>query len=135
MDAERFRPLLDDDDFPTRLSPWDRASASPVAGASSDDVDGTDAPTDGGGARKGRREEDDLPRIVMMMRLGNVAAAAMLIFGSVRRNYDALASLIPPTPTGVSFHRRGLPFRPLTPPPTPPRIARDYRMKPSRRRD
>lgn len=87
MDAERFRPLLDDDDFPSRSSPWDSAFASPTAGTSSDDVDGTNAPTDGGGARKGgREEEDDLPRIVMLMRLGNVVAAAMLIFGSVRRN-------------------------------------------------
>jgi hypothetical protein len=129
MDAERFRPLLDDDDFPTRSSPWGLASASLTAGASSDDVDGTDAPTDGGGAKEGC-EEDDLPRIVMLMRLGNVAAAAMLIFGSVRRNDDSLASLPPPpTPTGDSFYRRGLPFRPLT----PPRIARKYRMKPLRR--
>ncbi len=118
MDAERFRPLLDDDDFPSRSSPWDSASASPAGVASSDDVDGTDAPTDGGGARKGGCEEDDLPRIVMLMRLGNVAAAAMLIFGSVRRDDDAPALLTPPPPStpGVSFRRRGLPFCPLTPP-------------------
>ncbi len=84
MDAERFRPLLDDDNFPTRSSPWDRASASLAAAASSDDVDGTDTTPDGGGSAHRGDKEVDLPRIVMLMRLRNVAAAALLIFGSVR---------------------------------------------------
>ena len=84
MDAERFRPLLDDDNFPTRSTPWDRASTSLAAAASSDDVDGTNTTPDGSSSAHRGDEEVDLPRIVMLMRLGNVAAAALLIFGSVR---------------------------------------------------
>ncbi|KAL3817100.1 hypothetical protein ACHAXA_009931 [Cyclostephanos tholiformis] len=84
MDAERFRPLLDDDDFPS--SPWDRASAE----SSSDDVDGTNATTEGGRSTVGNGE-NDLPTIVMLMRVGNVAVAAVLMFGSAGNILNVLS--------------------------------------------
>ncbi len=84
MDAERFQPLLDDDDFPTRSSQWDWASPRPPI----DNADCTDATTEGG-QRTEEGEENVLPTTVILirrMRIGNVASAALFIFGSVRKN-------------------------------------------------
>ena len=100
MDDEHVQPLLEDDDQPSWVtlakegeggsgsnnggsssplsSPWDQAAARLSA-----------IQTNGGSAPSGRQEssdDDDLPRIVLLMRLGNMGAAGLLIFGSVR--YD-----------------------------------------------
>ncbi len=99
MDAERFRPLLDDDDFPTRSSQWDWASSAP----SSDNADGTDATTE-----RGQRTDENVPPttviLIRYMRLGNVASAALFLFGSVRKNDFCFP---PPTTTTAHTHCYG----------------------------
>ena len=61
-------------------SPWDQAAARTTA---------DEAPAGrGGGGNGGRPPEeadaDDLPKVVLFVRLANMGAAALLIFGSVR---------------------------------------------------
>ena len=57
------------DDDKNSDEPWDRPDESPLRKSNS----GED------------RIVDDLPKIILFMRLGNIGAAALLIFGSVRR--------------------------------------------------
>lgn len=60
-------------------SPWDQAAARiSAARPGGSGIGWADAP-------QNDEKEDDLPRIVLMMRLGNLGAAALLIFGSVRK--------------------------------------------------
>mmetsp|Transcript_20460 Transcript_20460/g.43892 ORF Transcript_20460/g.43892 Transcript_20460/m.43892 type:complete len:116 (-) Transcript_20460:878-1225(-) len=62
-------------------SPWDQAAArlSAVRPDTSNSWASSSAPPIGVDAEK----ENDLPKVVLMMRLGNLGAAALLIFGSV----------------------------------------------------
>jgi hypothetical protein len=57
--------------------PWDRLKSSPPTRRQS---------SPGGGCIK-----EDIPKIVLFMRLGNLCAAALLIFGSVRSTLAATA--------------------------------------------
>lgn len=55
--------------------PWDRPKSSP--------------PTRRQGSPGGGSNKEDIPKVVLFMRLGNVCAAALLIFGSVRSTLAA----------------------------------------------
>ena len=61
----------------TNNSPWDQAAANLTANNNNNNNSDTwiDPSQD--------KKEDDLPKIVLMMRLGNLGAAGLLIFGSV----------------------------------------------------
>ncbi|KAL7550712.1 hypothetical protein ACHAWF_013928 [Thalassiosira exigua] len=61
-------------------SPWDQAAARLNLNASARGSTGA-APL--GNRDQRQKNEDDLPKIVLLMRLGNIGAAALLIFGSV----------------------------------------------------
>ena len=60
----------------TNNSPWDQAGANLTASSNNDNSDTWIDPSQD-------KKEDDLPKIVLMMRLGNLGAAGLLIFGSV----------------------------------------------------
>lgn len=92
---EHVQPLLDDDDQPswvslskeedesesvkksTGSSPWDQAAARLSSTAQSSGLGWENPRSDS------RDKDDDLPKIVLFMRLGNMGAAGLLIFGSV----------------------------------------------------
>lgn len=82
-DDEHAQPLLEDDQpsWVTLAEEGDNdtgAESSPLTGSS---------PWDEAAARPNSRrqqKDDDLPQIVLLMRLGNIGAAALLIVGSVR---------------------------------------------------
>ena len=93
MDDQHIEPLLGDDTQPswvttqqddennttstsTNNSPWDQAAANLTANNNNNNSDTWIDPSQD-------EKEDDLPKIVLMMRLGNLGAAGLLIFGSV----------------------------------------------------
>jgi len=90
---ETVEPLLGDDSQPSWVtgaqenennnastsinnSPWDQAAANLTANNNNNNSDTWIDPSQD-------KKEDDLPKIVLMMRLGNLGAAGLLIFGSV----------------------------------------------------
>jgi hypothetical protein len=95
-DEPDFRPLLDDD--PSWLdvsddggpgavarsrenSPWDVLASA--ANDNRDQSNGTSSIAQSIGDENIVNDDDNLPRIVMFMRIGNVLAAILLIVGSV----------------------------------------------------
>jgi hypothetical protein len=98
MSDEHVQPLLEDDDQPSWVtmaaegdgnttatsdsasgsSPWDQA-VSRLSGTAENAN-----PLGWGERPQEEKKDDDLPKIVLLMRLGNMGAAALLIFGSVR---------------------------------------------------
>lgn len=99
-DEDHVQPLLGgDDDQPswvtlakeeeaannkkqkTNNSPWDQAASRLNASRPNSINNNSDTWQNGGGSRE--KDDDELPKIVLFMRLGNLAAAALLIFGSV----------------------------------------------------
>ena len=100
MDDEHVRPLLEDDDQPSWVtlqgpddsrstagstqSAWDRLAAAAKKTNRS-------AKNGGGNNRQAKSSDDELPRIVLFMRLGNLAAAGLVIFGSVSYRITVLA--------------------------------------------
>jgi len=94
MDDDHVRPLLEDDDQPSWVtlqgsddrstagstqSAWDRLAAAAKKSNRS--------AKNGGGNRQEKSSDDGLPRIILFMRLGNLAAAGLVIFGSVSYGY------------------------------------------------
>lgn len=105
MDDEHVQPLLDDDNpswvtlakedesknssnslwgggsasTSTGSSPWDQAAARLNATRPNNSATATNSGSSSGSQGK----DDDLPKIVLLMRLGNLGTAALLIFGSV----------------------------------------------------
>jgi len=115
-DEPDFRPLLDDDD-PSWLdvsddggpgavarsresSPWDV-----LASAANDNrgQSGTSSIAQSIGDENIVNDVDNLPRIVMFMRIGNVFAAVLLIVGSVSVVPDSLAKNTWPSLMTSSF--------------------------------
>lgn len=93
MDDQHIKPLLGDDSQPSWVTgaqedennttttstnnlPWDQAAANLTANNNNNNSDTWIDPSQD-------KKEDELPKIVLMMRLGNLGAAGLLIFGSV----------------------------------------------------
>lgn len=109
---EHVQPLLGDDDQPswvslanddeknntsasadrtaTSINPWDQAAARMSNRTNGNGNSNSDTWLDPDRDKK----EDDLPRIILLMRLGNLGAAGLLIFGSVRYNLLQLQHMI-----------------------------------------
>jgi len=103
MDDQHIEPLLGDDTQPswvtqqddennttstsTNNSPWDQAAANLTANNNNNNSDTWIDPSQD-------KKEDDLPKIVLMMRLGNLGAAGLLIFGSVSVVFHNVLQLV-----------------------------------------
>ena len=104
MDDDHVQPLLEEDDQPSWVtlskdaggggeaidnagerssgssSPWDQAAARLNPSQLRNNNWSSSTTTN---ATSKDEKEDELPKIVLLMRLGNMGAAALLIFGSV----------------------------------------------------
>lgn len=120
MDDDHVRPLLEDDDQPSWVTLQGSDDSRSTAGSTQSAWDRLAAAAkktnrsakNGGGNRQEKSSDDGLPRIVLFMRLGNLAAAGLVIFGSV--SYRVLLVLAIAFPSGciLDKHLSSLEFAP-----------------------